>query len=355
MNMADVKWISISTDIFNNEKMCAIESLPDGHSIELVWFKLLCLAGTCNESGFLMISRELPYTDEMIAKYFRMDIGVIKRALEVFQKMEMIELINDIYLVSNWSKYQNDSELQRIRETNKIRQQRYRDSKKALIQKNICQYCGAKATGYDHVIALSKGGSDIESNKVWCCIDCNRKKGNHSLVDFLNSNRDRIRDDIVLDNPILNKLVELEDGKYRNVTVTQQDNVTCHEFCSICNMYYLDVYKDIINYLNLKTNKTYKYKTKKYQRLIHARCEEGYGIEDFKKVIDAKTNQWLKNKEMEKYLRPDTLFAASHFDSYLNEYVEPPKSKYADAIERMNKHMEERTKEIGDVDLGDFY
>ena len=87
--MNGVKWISIATDIFNDEKMCAIESLPDGQSIELVWLKLLCLAGTCNESGFLMINKQVPYTDEMIAKYFRMDIGVIKRALEVFQEMGM--------------------------------------------------------------------------------------------------------------------------------------------------------------------------------------------------------------------------------------------------------------------------
>ena len=85
------------------------------------------------------------------------------------------------------------------------------------------------------------------------------------------------------------------------------------------------------------------------------RLAEGFTIDDFKKVIDVKCAQWLNDPNMKKYLRPETLFKASHFESYLNEYVEPTKSKYADAIERMNKHMEERTKKIGDVDLGDFY
>jgi len=274
--MGDVKWISISTDIFNNEKMCAIESLPDGHTIELVWLKLLCLAGTCNESGFLMVNKDIPYTEEMMAKYFRMDVGIIQRALETFENLRMIEIVDNIYMVSNWSKYQNISELEHIKTLNKIRQQRYRDKKK----------------------------------------------------------------------------LELKES---NVTNDVTTDVTNNEFCSICNMYYLDVYKEIINYLNIKTNKDYRYTTKKYQRLIHARCEENYSIDDFKKVIDVKTDQWLKDDKMNRYLKPETLFAASHFDSYLNEYVEPPKSKYADALERMNKHMEERTKEIGDVDVGDFY
>ena len=58
---------------------------------------------------------------------------------------------------------------------------------------------------------------------------------------------------------------------------------------------------------------------------------------------------------MKKYLRPETLFSASHFESYLNEYVEPPKSKYSDALERMNKHMEEKQKEAENIDMGDFY
>ena len=238
--MNGVKWISIATDIFNDEKMCAIESLPDGQSIELVWLKLLCLAGTCNESGFLMISKQLPYTDEMIAKYFRMDIGVIKRALEVFQQMGMIEIVDDIYMVTNWMKYQNTSQLEHMKLLHNERQKRYRERQKLKLEQK----------------------SDVTSD--------------------------------------------------------EKKTVIVDDFCSICNMYYLDIYKEIINYLNTKTNSNYRYTTKKYQRLIHARCEDGYTIENFKTVIDKKTSEWLGTK-MEKYLQPDTLFADGHFDSYLNQ------------------------------------
>lgn len=252
--MASVKWISIATDVFNDEKMCAIESLQDGLSIELVWFKLLCLAGTCNEDGFLMISKDIPYTDEMMAKNFRMEIGIVQRALSVFQQMGMIEIIDDIYMVSNWMKYQNNAELQRIRETNRIRQQRYRDNQKLQLEQK------------------------------------------------------------------------------RNATSNVTQDVTNNDFCSICNMSYLDVYKEIINYLNDKTNNSYRYTTKKYQTLIHARCEEKFTIDDFKKVIDVKCDEWL-GTEMEKYLRPDTLFSSGHFDSYLNQKTIPKKTgSYLDTI-----------------------
>ncbi|MBO4785180.1 MAG: conserved phage C-terminal domain-containing protein [Lachnospiraceae bacterium] len=116
-----------------------------------------------------------------------------------------------------------------------------------------------------------------------------------------------------------------------------------------------EICKEIIEYLNLKANTKFRTNSSATKRHLNARLAEGFTIDDFKKVIDVKCAQWLNDPNMKKYLRPETLFKASHFESYLNEYVEPTKTKYADAIERMNKHMEERTKEIGDVDLGDFY
>lgn len=129
--MAEIKWIKIVTDIFDDEKMCAIESMTDGWVIEVVWFKILCLAGRCNQSGFLMINNKLAYTDEMLSKIFRMDIGIVQRALEIFQSLEMIEVVENSYMVSNWLLYQSGDKLEEYKEKNRIRQQRYRDSQKA--------------------------------------------------------------------------------------------------------------------------------------------------------------------------------------------------------------------------------
>lgn len=126
----EVKWVKIVTDIFDDEKMYAIECMPDGRDIELVWFKLLCLAGKCNQNGFLMITNKLAYTDEMLSKIFRMDLGIVQRALGIFQQLDMVEVVDNAYMVSNWLIYQSGDRLEEIKEKNKIRQQRYRDNQK---------------------------------------------------------------------------------------------------------------------------------------------------------------------------------------------------------------------------------
>ena len=129
--MSDVKWIKIVTDIFDDEKMYAIECMPDGKDIELIWFKILCLAGKCNQKGFLIINDKLAYTDEMLAKIFRMDIGAVQRALDVFQSLEMIEVVENAYMVSNWLMYQSGDRLEELKEKNRKRQQKFRDNQKS--------------------------------------------------------------------------------------------------------------------------------------------------------------------------------------------------------------------------------
>ena len=79
-------------------------------------------------------------------------------------------------------------------------------------------------------------------------------------------------------------------------------------------------YKEIIEYLNDIANKQYKYTTSKTQTMIKARFNEGFNLEDFKSVIDTKSKEWT-NTDMEKYLRPETLFGTK-FESYLNQSVE---------------------------------
>ncbi|MDN6063240.1 MAG: conserved phage C-terminal domain-containing protein [Staphylococcus simulans] len=76
-------------------------------------------------------------------------------------------------------------------------------------------------------------------------------------------------------------------------------------------------YRDVINYLNQQTDKHYKSTTKKNQTVIRARTDEGFTLDDFKKVIDNKVSEW-KGTDMEKYLRPETLFGTK-FEGYLNQ------------------------------------
>ena len=100
-------------------------------------------------------------------------------------------------------------------------------------------------------------------------------------------------------------------------------------------------YKDIIDYLNFKTNSNYKTTTGKTRDLIKARFNEGFKLEDFKTVIDKKTNEWLNDEEMKIYLRPQTLFGTK-FESYLNQ---KEKQKKETNIERLNRHIKELEEE----------
>lgn len=77
-------------------------------------------------------------------------------------------------------------------------------------------------------------------------------------------------------------------------------------------------YKAVVDYLNEKTGSKYRSSTQATQRLIKARFNEGFDLQDFKQVIDNKTNDWLNDKKMAEYLRPQTLFGTK-FESYLNQ------------------------------------
>ena len=87
-------------------------------------------------------------------------------------------------------------------------------------------------------------------------------------------------------------------------------------------------YKEIIDYLNEKTGRNYKHKAKINQRVIKARMNEGYTLEDFKTVIDKKFDKWNNDVKMKKFLRPETLFSTK-FDRYLNEETESKQKSWA--------------------------
>ena len=97
--MADVKWIKITTDIFDDEKILLIESLPESDSIIVVWFKLLCLAGKMNNSGVFMMNDSIAYTDEMLATIFRRKETTVKMALDTFEKFGMIQRIDGVLTI----------------------------------------------------------------------------------------------------------------------------------------------------------------------------------------------------------------------------------------------------------------
>ena len=82
----------------------------------------------------------------------------------------------------------------------------------------------------------------------------------------------------------------------------------------------------VVDYLNQKLSTNYRATTRKTKDLIKARANEGFILDDFKKVIDIKTEEWINDKKMCKYLRPETLFG-NKFESYLNQEYQNKEDK----------------------------
>lgn len=133
--MADVKWIKITTDIFDDEKILLIESLPDAYAIITVWFKLLCLAGKQNNSGVFLMGR-MPFTDEMFSTIFRRPLNTIRMALNIFEQFGMIEIVNNTVTIPNWDKHQSLDSYEKKKERDRLYQAERRAAQKRIAEKS---------------------------------------------------------------------------------------------------------------------------------------------------------------------------------------------------------------------------
>lgn len=277
--MAEVKWIKIVTDIFDNKKIRIIESMPEGDTIIVVWFKILMLAGNVNDGGAVYFTKDIPYTEQMLATLFDRPLTTVQLALSTFEKFGMIEVINDIIQVSNWERYQNVEGLERVRELTRARVNKYREAKR--IECNVTR----------NVTVTQSNGTDI---------DIDKDKENKSI---------------------------LSDKQKKQLA----DNMT-------------PITLDVVTYLNEKANTNFKPCTDKTKRCIKARVNEGFTLEDFKKVIDKKVNEWM-GTEFQQYLRPETLFGTK-FEGYLNAKEVKPKGNKFNQMIKSNYDFEAIEKEI---------
>lgn len=151
--MSEVKWIKIASNIFDNRKIRQIECIPDGDSIIVVWVKLLCLAGNINDSGMIYFTKEIPYTDQMLATQFNRPLATVQLALKTFENFGMIELVDNILHISNWEKYQNVDGMERIREQTRKRVAKHRE-KAHLTDNSEC-----------NVTVTLRNATDIDKDK----------------------------------------------------------------------------------------------------------------------------------------------------------------------------------------------
>ena len=132
--MADINWIKLRVDMFDDEKIKIIQSMPEGDAILVIWIRIIALAGKCNAKGLVLIEDEFPYSDEMLATIFNKPLATVRLALGTFEKFRMIERTEKGIYISNFEKHQNTEGMEKIREQARIRKQREREKKRALLE-----------------------------------------------------------------------------------------------------------------------------------------------------------------------------------------------------------------------------
>ena len=136
--MAEVKWIKLLTEMFDDEKIKLIEAVPEADMILVIWIKLLTLAGKKNMNGYIFLTENIPYNDEMLATLFNRPINTIRLALETFKKFGMINYNGGGQMkITNWEKHQNINGLDKIRKQGRLRQERFRDQQKQISEASI--------------------------------------------------------------------------------------------------------------------------------------------------------------------------------------------------------------------------
>lgn len=118
--------------MFEDEKIDFIESLPESDMILIIWIKLLTLAGKTNAKGYIFLTENIPYTDEMLAHKFRRPLNIVRLALETFKMLGMIEDDGQGIYITNWEKHQNIEGMERVRELTRNRVNKHRKEQKLL-------------------------------------------------------------------------------------------------------------------------------------------------------------------------------------------------------------------------------
>jgi uncharacterized phage protein (TIGR02220 family) len=195
----------------------------------------------------------IPYTDKMLATIFRMKEATVTMALNTFEQFGMVELVDGVITIPNWEKHQSLDKLEIAKEQTRQRVARHREKQKQIAENN---------------------------NVTQCNVTCN--------ADVTQCNADRIE----------------EEGEKDNISIMSGKPDHLSEKAA-----------KIIARLNEKTGANYQPGTASTVRKIQARLNEGFSVEVFFTVIDAKAAEWM-GSPMEQYLRPDTLFCTK-FEGYL--------------------------------------
>ena len=177
--MADIKWVRVATDIFDNPKIKYLLSLPKGDTLVLLWLWLIARAGKCNAGGRVYITDGTTYSPALIASEIASKSLVVSQGLDVMEQLNMIERsANGEILILGWEEHQNTSGMDKIREQNRERVKRCRE-RKVSDNENTCN-----VTSNVTVTQCNATEQDKEIDKEKECYCRNIPKGGRAPTVF---------------------------------------------------------------------------------------------------------------------------------------------------------------------------
>ena len=253
-------WLKLAEDFYEDDTIQWIEEQENG--VAYVNFYLKLLLKSLKDDGYLIRfvgTRLIPYDVKSLARLTNTDTDTVRVAMELFKQVGLVELMESGEIYMSQIDEMIGSETQAAKRMRKLR------AKQSL-----------ENQGLDDVKQLESKRNNVTEER-------------NNVQECYTEYRDR---DIDIENRDIYSRAE-------------PDRVDIP-------------FKEIIDYLNARTDKNYKASSKKTRSLIKARFNEDFNLDDFKRVIDNKVNDWADNPDMCKYLRPETLFS-NKFEGYLNE------------------------------------
>ena len=285
--MADKKyyWLKLPADFFSKPSLMLLTSKGADHIS--VYMRLLTMA--INTDCRLMYTEDTPYTVEMLSMMLGYQKDTMQEIIDNLIQFKLLEVLEDgsYYLVELPEMIGSES-------TSAERQRKSRQER----DKSVTGDNGERDSGVtscDISAQCHIENRDIEKeNRDRDLKDIYSQAGSTTCVESeTESVQDESKGEPRSEQP----------KKPKKAKETKTDTEVA----------------EVIEYLNKKTDSAYKASSKANISVIRARLNDGYTVEDCKKVIDTKAGQWLNNLDMVKYLRPETLFRPSKFESYLNE------------------------------------
>lgn len=162
--MADVKWVKLSTDMFDNRKIKHLRRLPEGNSIVLIWVMLLTLAGRCNSNGMIFLTENIPYNPKMLADELNFEESTVRLALEALENLGMVTTDKFLY-ITGWEDHQNIDGMERIKEQTRQRVARHRENKRLLcnVTSNVT-VTQSNATDIDREVDIKNKSKSIDTD-----------------------------------------------------------------------------------------------------------------------------------------------------------------------------------------------